>query len=467
MNSPSADPTRRQFIRQACCAAVGSTGILSTLAQLRVLGAVAGDAAASPRTAAAVPSDYKALVCLYLNGGNDGTNVIIPFDNSSYADYAKARAEVAVGQSRLLPISPKSYNDGRRYALHPNVPELQSLFGQGKLAVVGNVGTLLQPTTLAQYHAGTALPLQLFSHIDQAVQWQSSISDKPFETGWGGRLADLVNAMNDNNQVSMSISLSGSNWFQTGKNVAQFSLGSGGASALNIYTRPELFAARNNAIKAAFSTPQTNLLGAAFGSVTAKAQSDGELLSSVLGTAATLRTAFPATPTAANLAMVAKLISLAPALKVKRQIFFVLLPGFDTHGSQVAAHNPLLTELSGALKAFYDATVELGVADQVTTFTASDFGRTYAPNFGGTDHGWGNPQFIIGGAVKGGEIYGAMPSLIVGGNDDTGRGRWIPSTSVDEYSATLATWFGVLPGNLPVVLPNIGRFARPNLGFMG
>ena len=467
MQLPSSDPSRRQFIRQACCAAVGSTGILSTLAQLRVLGAVAGDAAASRATAAATPSDYKALVCLYLNGGNDGTNVIIPADNTSYASYAKSRVEVAVSQSQLLPITPRSYNDGRRYALHPNVPEMQSLFGQGKLAILGNVGTLLRPTTLAQFNAGTALPLQLFSHLDQTVQWQSSISDRPFETGWGGRLADLVNAMNDNNQISMSISLTGTNFFQVGSNVAQFTTGSGGAPILGLQSRGELFAARHNALRASFNTPQSNLLGAAFSRVTGKAESDGQLLGSIMGGAASFKTVFPGTQTARSLAMVAKLISLASVLKVKRQIFFVLLHGFDTHGNQVASHNPLLTELSGALKAFSDATGELGVADQVTTFTASDFGRTYTPNFGGSDHGWGNQQFIMGGAVKGGDIYGAMPSLIVGGSDDTGRGRWIPSTSVDEYSATLATWFGVSAANLPVVLPNIGRFAKPNLGFMG
>ena len=224
MSTSPADPTRRAFLRQACCAAVGSAGILSTLAQLRVLGAVTG-----PATAAATPSDYKALVCIFLSGGNDGANALIPFDNASYADYAKARVEVAVAQSRLLPLTPRTYTDGRRYALHPNLSEFQTLFGQGKLAVLGNVGTLLQPTSLAQYQAGTALPLQLFSHIDQSVQWQSSISDRPFETGWGGRLADLVNAFNTNNKISMSISLAGTNYFQVGARVTQYAVTTNGA----------------------------------------------------------------------------------------------------------------------------------------------------------------------------------------------------------------------------------------------
>jgi len=222
-----------------------------------------------------------------------------------------------------------------------------------------------------------------------------------------------------------------------------------------------------NALKTLLAAPHSNSHAAAFGAITRNAVDDSELVARVLRTAPVLRTAFPGSPTAARLAMVAKLISLAPTLGLKRQIFLVRLGGWDLHGAQGAAHGPLLAELSAALAAFYDAAIELGVAAQGTPFTASDFGRTYIPNAGGTDHGWGNHQFIMGGAVQGGDIYGKMPSLTVGANDDTGRGRWIPGTSVDEYNATLATWFGVSAANLPVVLPNIGRFAKPNLGFMG
>jgi uncharacterized protein (DUF1501 family) len=227
--------------------------------------------------------------------------------------------------------------------------------------------------------------------------------------------------------------------------------------------RGRIYNARDRILGAGYA----NLHAAAHAAVTKKALDDQALLSSVLPSAPTLKTVFPNTTTAANLKTVAQLISVASTLGLRRQIFFVQLYGFDFHNEQVAGHGPLLTELSGAMNAFYGATVELGVANQVTTFTASDFGRTYVPNARGTDHGWGNHQFIMGGAVQGGDIYGQMMSLAVGGNDDTGRGRWIPSTSVDEYSATLARWFGVSDANLPVVLPNIGRFARPNLGFMG
>jgi uncharacterized protein (DUF1501 family) len=461
------DQSRRQFVRQACCAAVGTTGLLSALGQLRVLGAVAADALDRPR-AAALPADYKGLVCLFLQGGNDATNLIIPSDASGHAAYAAARSELAVAQSGLLPITPRKYSDGRSYALHSAVPGLQGLFNDGKLAVLANVGTLLRPLSLADYKAGRNTPSQLFSHSDQIFQWQSSIADKPFETGWGGRLADLLDAQNTNNQISMSISLNGINSFQRGDTVSQFAIGTGGASNLNLGTASGAAnSARRTALNTMFAAAHPNAHAAAFGSATKRALDDSALITTVLNSAASLATPFPSTQTAARLRMVARLISIAPTLGLKRQIFFVQLGGFDLHGGQVAGHGPLLAELSGAMKAFYDATVELGVANQVTTFTASDFGRTYVPNAGGTDHGWGNHQFIMGGAVQGGDIYGQMPSLVVNGPDDTGRGRWIPSTSVDEYNATLATWFGVSASNLPVVLPNIGRFARPNLGFMG
>jgi len=421
------------------------------------------------RTAtAASAADYKALVCLFLQGGNDATNLLIPADGANYAGYAKARAELAVGQSSLLAMVPKKYSDGRSYALHPAARELQSLFASGKLAFLANVGTLVQPTTLAQYNLGKALPPQLFSHYDQVTQWQSSIPDKPFTTGWGGRLADILNALNSNNQISMAISLSGANSFQIGEQVTGYSVNSGGVTLLRDQPSAGFSPAPLYPVqKAILGGSSSNLLGAAFANTTLSALNNNEVLGGVLATAPALNTVFPGTPTGANLSMIAKLISVAPALGLKRQIFFVQLGGFDSHHGQIDEHGPLLAETSAAMKAFYDATAEMGVANQVTTFTASDFGRTYIPNSGGTDHGWGNHQMIMGGAVSGGDIYGTMPSLTVGADDDTGRGRWIPSTSVDEYNATLATWFGVSQSNLATVLPNIGRFAKPNLGFMG
>lgn len=462
-STPSAEVSRRAFIRQACCAAVGTTGILSALSQLRVIGASAGDSLGGGTL---LPGDFKALVCLFLKGGYDATNLLIPADGSNYAAYAKIRGEIAVAQSALLPIAPLTYSDGRNYGLHPSALGLQALFNQKKMAVLANVGTLVRPTTLSDYVAGRNLPPQLFAHNEQQVQWQSSIPDRIFETGWGGRLADIMDVMNSNNQIAMSLSFGGTNLFQRGATVGQFSLFPGGVEAFS-YQGSSLFTQRKTAVTNLLAAAAENQLAGAFGGITKEAIANNELMGTVLAAAPKLNTVFPGTSTGAQLAMVAKLISVSQTLGLKRQIFFVQLDGWDTHGAQKNAFTSLLTEISDSMKAFYDSTVELGVANQVTTFTASDFGRTYAPNYGGTDHGWGNHQLIMGGAVQGGDIYGQMPSLTIGANDDTGRGRWIPSTSVDEYNATLATWFGVSAANLSTVLPNIGRFAKPNLGFMG
>jgi uncharacterized protein (DUF1501 family) len=267
----------------------------------------------------------------------------------------------------------------------------------------------------------------------------------------------------------MSISLVGNNSFQVGNTVAQYAVSPSGAIILNGSSNSASSVAGINyqAQTDLLTIPEANLFQTAFAGLTSGAIADSQILNSALDSAAPLKTVFPTTTIASQLNMIARLISAGPSLGLKRQIFFAQLGGWDLHASQVADHGPLLSEISQALNAFYAATVELGIANQVTTFTASDFNRTYNTNGTGTDHGWGSHDLIMGGAVSGGNIYGRMPSLEIGGPDDTGRGRWIPSTSVDEYSATLATWFGVSPSNLSTVLPNIGRFASPNLGFMG
>jgi len=460
---------RRNFVGQ-CCAAVGTTGLLSTLAQLRAIGAVTS----TPSTAAAVPSDYKALVCIFLNGGNDANNLIIPM-GSDYAQYASQRNILAIPSTNLLSITPKT-SDGRSWGLHPSVTELRSLFNSGKLALMANTGTLVAPTTKDQYTKGINLPPQLFSHNDQQVQWQSSVPDQPFRSGWGGRLADLTDSLNNNPAISMSVSLDSFNNFEVGNNVTQFSVSPGGVITFTGSTgrAGTSDAVRYAAQKEMFRNANPSLFAAAFGSLSDDAIGSAELLSGTLAGATNLTTPFP-TPNklADQLKMIARLISVASTLGVKRQIFFARLGGWDLHADQVddinhaiGAHANLLGSVSQAVNAFYNATVELGVANQVTTFTASDFGRTYSSNGDGSDHGWGNHQMVVGGAVKGGDIYGKMPTLTINGPDDTGRGRWIPSTSVDEYGATLARWFGVSDTNMSVAFPNIGRFAKPNLGFV-
>ncbi|MBI5382509.1 MAG: DUF1501 domain-containing protein [Opitutae bacterium] len=479
----STDLTRRHFLG-SCCAAVTATGLLSTLAQLRMIGAVtSSDGSRNPQAAA---TDYKALVCLFLSGGNDANNILIPYDNTSYSAYQSARGALALARDKVLPITPRT-TDGRSWALHPSFAAdqtaaanggLKALFDSGKFALLTNVGTLAYPTTKAQYTARSVpLPIQLFSHNDQQVEWQSSIADKAFLTGWGGRVADLTNAFNQNNSISMAISLAGQNSFQVGRTVAQYSVSTSGAISLSGSSTSATSAAgvRTTAMNDLLKAPNDHLFETAFAGITSNAIADSALLSGVLSGNAPFATAFPTTSLGQQLRVIARLIAAAPQLNLKRQIFFARVGGWDLHDDQVAAtdtstgaHANLLADVSRSLKAFYDATAELGVADQVTAFTASDFGRTYNTNGRGSDHGWGSHHLIVGGAVRGGDLYGRMPDLTINGPDDTGRGRWIPTTAVDEYSARLALWFGVSPTDLAVALPNIGRFnhTRPELAFL-
>ncbi len=469
--------TRREFLGNACCAAVGATGLLSALGSLRLMGAAASPANGPqlPSTAGApIASDYKALVCLFLNGGNDANNLIIPL-GSGYAAYDAARSNLALPQASVLPFTPRT-TDGRSWGLHPSVSELHALFNSGKMALLANAGTLVYPTTKSQYNARSVpLPPQLFSHSDQQVQWQHSVPDKPTTTGWGGRTADLLNAFNTSDQISMSISLAGKNTFQVGARVSQYAIGTGGAVSLSGSTSSatSLDGIRFKAQKDIFAQSQSTLFETAFASATGDAIVSADLLNTVLAASPAITTVFPNTSAGNQLKMAARLIGASPTLGLKRQVFFVQLGGWDTHAAQLVNTDPvngthagLLAQISQAVNAFYNATIELGVANQVTTFTASDFGRTYRSNGDGSDHGWGSHHFIVGGAVNGTNLYGKMPTLTVSGPDDTTQGRWIPTTSVDEYAATLATWFGVSPTDLPTVLPNIGRFAKPNLGFL-
>jgi uncharacterized protein (DUF1501 family) len=449
-------PTRRTFLRQAACAALGTTGLINTIFDLRKL------------SAATIPaSDYKALVCLFLYGGNDANNVIVPHDNSGYASYLAARGILAIPQSSLLPLTLPS-GDGRDFGLHPSLPEVQSLFNQGKMALVSNVGTLLAPITRAEYLAKTvAVPNQLFSHADQSVQWQTSVSNQTSLTGWGGRTADLLASLNGNSKISLAISIAGTNTFEVGNLVIPYAVAPTGSIGLTGFNGSANANVRLQAFKDLLAQPHNNLFEQAYADTVTRAIADNDLLTSALAGSPALQTVFPATDLGSQLNMVAKLIAARTSLGMQRQIFFCAVQGYDTHGDQLTAQSNLFAELSQAMNAFYNATVEMNIANQVTTFTASDFGRTYPTNGSGSDHGWGSHQFVMGGAVLGGRLFGTFPTLAVNGPDDTGQGRWIPTTSVDEFSATMATWFGVSSSDLSTVFPNIGHFNNPNLGFLG
>jgi len=454
--------SRRSFLRSVCTA-VGMTSLASTVFDLR-------------RIAAAAPlsGDFKALVCVFLYGGNDSNNVLVP-RGTEYAAYAAARRNLALPQASLLSIAPLSGGGGRSWGLHPQLTGLRSLFNQQRLALVANVGPLVAPVTRAEYDAGTAaLPPQLFSHSDQTVHWQTGLPDQPVRTGWGGRVADLLHSLNGTAQVSMSMSLAGNNTFQVGNAVTQYQLSSEGSIGLGwYYDGTEWNHPPSIAIRRLMAKSYGNLFQAGYRDVFQRALDQDRMLSAALETAPALQTAFPDTDLGRQLRMVARLISIREALGMRRQVYFCAAGGYDTHDGQISgtpetgAHADLLFELDGALSAFYTATTELGVASDVTSFTASDFGRTYASNGDGSDHGWGSHHLVLGGAVAGGRFYGQVPTLAVDGPDDSGDGRWIPTTSVDEYSATLARWFGVSSTDLPLVLPNIGRFNTPDLGFLG
>jgi uncharacterized protein (DUF1501 family) len=430
------------------------------------------------RIAAAAPLvDDKTLVCVFLYGGNDGNNLLVPTSAGDYAQYAAARAALALPQSALLPLHPLASpaGDAREWGLHPSLQGVQGLFNAGKAALVANVGPLVAPLTREEYlNRSVAVPPQLFSHSDQTVHWQTSLPDQPARTGWGGRMADLLQSLNENARISMSISVAGTNTFQVGNVVTQYQVSPEGPVGLNSYVPASQGAdAASNAIRSLLAKSYSNLFERGYSKIFDRALDNQELLSEALAGAPALTTQFPQTDLGLQLQMIAQLVAVRETLGLRRQVFFCAAQGYDTHGGQIGAsalvgtHADLLAELDGALAAFDAAMTELGVADSVTAFTASDFGRTYVSNGDGSDHGWGSHHFVLGGAVRGGRFYGQIPTLAVNGPDDAGEGRWIPTISVDEYSATLARWFGVAESDLPLVLPNLGRFATPDLGFMG
>lgn len=461
--------TRRRFLGQATCAGFSLTGLLSTVGTLRLLSASLSAQGLPPG------GDFKALICLFLYGGNDGNNLIIPTDTAGYNAYVRDRGILALPRAGLNSLVLPG-GDGRQFAMHPSMPRLAGLFNGGQAAMVCNVGTLVAPITKAEYvNGGAAIPPYLFSHSDQQVQWQTSVPDSPRKVGWGGRLADLLQSLNSGSQVSMNISLAGSNYFQVGEQVFQYHVSNEGSIGLTQYDAQwspvqEQYAAVRNVIGHSYG----HVFEQEYANVFGRAVANDTLLKSVLATVPDYANYFTASTTngelndiAGQLRMILRLISARSALGMRRQIYFAALGGFDTHDNQIAGQGALLGVLDNAVADFQSATAALGFANDVTLFTASDFNRTYNSNGKGSDHAWGNHHFVVGGAVRGGRLYGSMPVLEASGPSDTGdRGSWIPTISTDEYSATLAKWFGVAPAQMNLVLPNIGRFAAPDLGFM-
>lgn len=446
---------RREFLKTSCCSAAAGFAAAS-FSRFGLVNALAQTA-----------TDYKALVCVFLFGGNDSNNMIIPYDSAGYNAYKSARGGLALTQGSLLPISPPSI--GSPFAFHPRFAGMQSLFNNKNLAVLANVGTLVQPTTPSQFQQGSApLPMNLFSHSDQEAQMQTSILDRVGDTGWAGRTADKIQSIYGGT-FPIIISLAGTNIFCEGV-VAQAIQSNGNPTQLlNGFNGGTDSNARLAALQSllTFDTGLTLIQSAS--TTTGNAIQNGQTLAAALATGSPLVTQFPQNSYfASQLQQVAKIIQVRAALGLERQIFFVSMGGFDTHSGQLDQQDSLFNDLNASLSAFYQATAEMGVANSVTTFTLSDFGRTYSPNSTGTDHAWGSHHLIMGGAVKGGDFYGKFPTLAVNGPDDaTGQGRWVPTTSVDQYAATLAAWFGVAATDLPSIFPNLANFTTPTLGIMG
>jgi uncharacterized protein (DUF1501 family) len=446
---------RRDFLRH-----MGGIGAGAALAQLGLLG----------RHALAASGDYKALVCIFLNGGNDGNNTIVPIDTTGYANYSAIRGTLALPQANLVPL-PEA-GGALRFGLHPELTDWQTIWNAGQMAVLLNVGTLLQPLTLAQYQASTSVrPLNLFSHIDQQHQWQTAISGSASNTGWGGRIADQLAAANAASSVPTMITASGNNLFVTGQASRALAVPVSGSFGLSGPGTSGADLARTNALSQLLGVDKESLLVDVAQDIVTNALKYSVTLSPVLAANTTPAAAPFATLTSGiskQLLAIAKIIEARTTLNATRQIFLASLDDFDTHNNQLYTQENRFAQLGPAVKAFYDAMVAIGESANVTTFTLSDFSRTFKPNTGGgTDHAWGNNHFIFGGAVHGQRFYGTQPTLALGGPDDTSlEGRWIPTTAVDQYAATLATWFGVSPAGLASVLPNLSKFPTANLGFV-
>jgi uncharacterized protein (DUF1501 family) len=446
--------TRRDLLRLACCSAAGAS-MVGGLSKLGLVSALAQGT-----------SGYKALVCIFMFGGNDSNNMLVPID-SRYTQYLQSRSVLALPQSQLLPLQ---VNGQSIYGLHPNMPEMQGYFNNQKaLAILANVGTLVQPTTQAEFNASTNLPENLFSHSDQQNQWQSAQLAGTPASGWAGKVADNVQTFNASAQFPPILSISGSPVFCTGITTRPFSMDPGNPPGLDGFDTSTVSQARYAATQQLLTFDSGLSMVQAANAVTGQAVKFATVLSSALKSIPPLMTQFPGSYLGQQLQQVAQVISARSALGVQRQIFFCSVGGFDTHSDQLPQQVALLSDVSKSMSSFYQATQELGVANQVTQFTLSEFSRTMEPgSSGGSDHAWGSHQMILGGAVQGNAIYGTFPTLALGGpNDADQNGRWIPTTALDQYAATLATWFGVSAANLPSIFSNLTNFPTSNLGFLG
>jgi uncharacterized protein (DUF1501 family) len=445
---------RRSFIQYASLAAGGN------LVGLRPFGALNAFAQTG-----APASAYKALVCVFLFGGNDGNNMLVPFDAADYSNYAKLRGPLALPQNQLLQLASLP-----QFGLHGSLPEIRQLVDSGDAALIANVGTLVEPTTRASVAAQQNLPANLFSHADQQLQWQNAAQSATTSTGWAGRMSDLLgSSYNSSASIPMITSVAGDTLFCDGHLTGPLAVSPGNLAGVSCGEGTQECAVRQELAQSFLSFNSGLSLVQADNVISQNAYQYANVLTEAVSAVSPLATVFPANnPFATQLQQIAQLMQVRTSFGVNRQIFFAGLGNFDTHANQFGQQSLLLGQFSAAVSAFYQATQELGIAAEVTTFTMSDFSRAFQPNSNaGSDHGWGGHHIVVGGAVRGAKLYGTYPTLALGGPDDSDvNGRWIPSTSSVQYAATLASWFGVSTAQLSSIFPGLGAFSTANLGFV-
>jgi len=457
--------SRRKFVRQVSCAGMGYMTLMNSLLNFKAMNAAAISNSSI--------NGYKAIVCILQAGGNDSFNMLIPRNTSKYNEYLAARSNLAIPQNEILPIYPTN-SDGNQYGVHPNMSGVQNLFNSGKLSFLTNVGTLIGPLTKSEYvNNSVSLPLGLFSHSDQIQQWQTAILDNRTITGWGGKIADLIGDQNGNPRISMNVTLSGTNIFQTGNNTIEYAIsneGSIGMQGHNPQSDWIFEQLKTQAINNIIEHNYQDIFKNTYAKTLVNARDNHAEFTSALNTFNGFAGGMfnPENPVSQDLRMIAHTIAVRNTLDFKRQIFFVTVGGWDHHDELLDTQYDMLGGLSQALSEFNTGLQAIGMENDVLTFTISEFGRTLTSNGDGTDHAWGGNVMVMGGnsLINGQKIYGTYPSLILEGPSDVGDGVILPTTSTDEYFAEISKWFGVPNSDLGFLFPQLGNFYNINSNAM-
>jgi uncharacterized protein (DUF1501 family) len=455
---------RRSFLKTTGCAALGCTTAFSSLINMKAIASAVMDKSEGDQ-------DYKALVCIMMAGGADSHNMLIPRGNFEYDEYLTTRSNLAIPKSQIIPLD-HTPMDGKFYGVHPGMPEVSNLFNSGRLSWLANVGTLIEPITKAQYESNSGtLPLGLYSHSDQIKHWQTGRPGDRSTHGWAGRMADLIQSQNGNPDLSMNISLGGTNYFQNGNSTSEFSIQADGEFGMRGYgTGNSYHDLRDGAINDILERDYSDMYKKTYVDTFKKSVDGSVILEEALAEVPDFNTSFSPTTLSSQMKMIAKVIAARESLGFTRQTFFINIGGWDHHDEVLESQQEKLPELDSALSEFMSVLEEMGMEDNVTTFSVSDLGRTLTSNGNGSDHAWGGNAMIMGGSVNGGQIYGEYPSLEINSDLMLPRGVIIPTTSASEYLAELAMWFGVSQSDLFEIFPDLNNFYNPGseypIGFM-